>query len=91
MPVSAAELAGDSGAGGQHFLAWRQSPLAGIAVVYPSDDVLALEPEALEKADSEGLDATLHWLQTLARNRLYKGQMAATSANSPCGRVKGQK
>ncbi|NBG03302.1 type VI secretion system protein TssA, partial [Enterobacter cloacae] len=27
-------------------------------------DILALEPEALEKADSEGLDATLHWLQT---------------------------
>uniref|UniRef100_UPI00207428C0 type VI secretion system domain-containing protein n=2 Tax=Enterobacter TaxID=547 RepID=UPI00207428C0 len=26
--------------------------------------ILALEPEALEKADSEGLDATLHWLQT---------------------------
>lgn len=33
-------------------------------MVYPSDDILALEPEALEKADSEGLDATLHWLQT---------------------------
>ena len=28
------------------------------------NDILALEPEALEKADSDGLDATLHWLQT---------------------------
>jgi len=28
------------------------------------ENILALEPEALEKADNEGLDATLHWLQT---------------------------
>lgn len=28
------------------------------------NDILALEPEALEKADTDGLDATLHWLQT---------------------------
>lgn len=26
--------------------------------------ILALEPEALEKAETDGLDATLHWLQT---------------------------
>ncbi len=28
------------------------------------NDILALEPEALEKADTDGLDAALHWLQT---------------------------
>jgi type VI secretion system protein VasJ len=28
------------------------------------NDILRLEPEALEKADTDGLDATLHWLQT---------------------------
>ncbi|HCM9244830.1 TPA: type VI secretion system protein TssA [Enterobacter bugandensis] len=32
------------------------------------NDILTLEQEALEKADTDGLDATLHWLQTLPGN-----------------------
>ena len=34
------------------------------AVTVMDNDILALEPEALEKADSEGLDVTLQWPQT---------------------------
>jgi len=41
---------------------WRDEPAS--AVSGADNDILALEPEALEKADAEGLDATLHWLQT---------------------------
>ncbi|MGC4125471.1 type VI secretion system protein TssA [Enterobacter sp.] len=41
---------------------WRDEPVSAIST--GDNDILALEPEALEKADSEGLDATLHWLQT---------------------------
>lgn len=41
---------------------WRDESVS--AVGYRDNDILALEPEALEKADSEGLDATLQWLQT---------------------------
>ncbi|WP_367395670.1 type VI secretion system protein TssA [Pantoea sp. Ep11b] len=41
---------------------WRDEPLSAASV--GDNDILALEPEALEKADSDGLDATLHWLQT---------------------------
>ena len=41
---------------------WRDKPVS--AVSETDNDILALELEALEKADSEGLDATLHWLQT---------------------------
>ncbi|AKM47643.1 type VI secretion system protein TssA [Edwardsiella anguillarum] len=41
---------------------WREAPVS--AVSETDNDILALEPEALEKADTEGLDATLHWLQT---------------------------
>lgn len=41
---------------------WRDEP---VSVIGASDnDILALEPEALEKADTDGLDVTLHWLQT---------------------------
>ncbi len=41
---------------------WRDEPLS---FANPADnDILALEPEALEKADTDGLDATLGWLQT---------------------------
>lgn len=32
------------------------------------NDILTLEQEALEKADTDGLDATLNWLQTLPGN-----------------------
>lgn len=45
---------------------WRDKPVS--AVSETDNDILALEPEALEKADSEGLDATLHWLQTRPGN-----------------------
>lgn len=50
----------------QHVLAdvtgYKDEPVsAGSAV---DNDILALEPEALEKADSEGLEASLQWLQT---------------------------
>ena len=41
---------------------WRDEPVS--AVSKTDSDILALEPEALEKADTDGLDATLHWLQT---------------------------
>ncbi|SCC54841.1 type VI secretion system protein TssA [Kosakonia oryziphila] len=41
---------------------WRDEPVSAASM--GDNDILALEPEALEKADSEGLDATLHWLQT---------------------------
>ena len=41
---------------------WRDEPVS--AAGETDNDILALEPEALEKADSEGLDVTLQWLQT---------------------------
>ncbi|TLU70310.1 type VI secretion system protein TssA [Enterobacter sp. MF024] len=41
---------------------WRDEPVS--AVSEADNDILALEPEALEKADIDGLEATLHWLQT---------------------------
>lgn len=41
---------------------WRDEPVSAASMI--DNDILALEPEALEKADNEGLDATLHWLQT---------------------------
>ncbi|WP_288426268.1 type VI secretion system protein TssA [uncultured Pantoea sp.] len=41
---------------------WRDEPVS--AVSETDNGILALEPEALEKADTDGLDATLHWLQT---------------------------
>ncbi|NEG80945.1 type VI secretion system protein TssA [Pantoea agglomerans] len=44
---------------------WRDEPVSAIRT--GDNDILALEPEALEKADSEGLDVTLHWLQTRPR------------------------
>ncbi|MGK3144620.1 type VI secretion system protein TssA [Pantoea sp. C2G6] len=41
---------------------WRDEPVNAIS---PGDnDILALEPEALEKADSDGLDTAFRWLQT---------------------------
>ena len=40
---------------------WRDESVGTSSVI--DNDILALEPEALEKADSEGLDATLRWLQ----------------------------
>jgi len=41
---------------------WRDEP---VSVVGETDnDILALESDALERADTDGLDATLHWLQT---------------------------
>lgn len=41
---------------------WCDKPVS--AVSGTDNSILALEPEALEKADTEGLEATLHWLQT---------------------------
>lgn len=41
---------------------WKDEPVTAVSAM--DNDILALEPEALEKADSEGLDATLQWLQT---------------------------
>ena len=41
---------------------WRNEQVS--AVSETDNDILALEPEALEKADTDGLDATLHWLHT---------------------------
>lgn len=41
---------------------WCDEPVS--AVSETDNDILALESEALEKADADGLDVTLHWLQT---------------------------
>ncbi|POD91639.1 type VI secretion system domain-containing protein, partial [Pectobacterium odoriferum] len=41
---------------------WRDEPVSAAST--SDNNILALEPEALDKADSEGLDATLQWLQT---------------------------
>lgn len=41
---------------------WRDEPVS--AGSGEDNDILTLEPEALEKADTDGLDAALHWLQT---------------------------
>ncbi|MFK3711325.1 type VI secretion system protein TssA [Leclercia adecarboxylata] len=41
---------------------WRDKPVSVSSTT--DNDILALEPEALEKADTDGLDVTLHWLQT---------------------------
>lgn len=41
---------------------WRDEPVSAISET--DNDIMALEPEALEKADKDGLDAALHWLQT---------------------------
>lgn len=40
---------------------WQDKPVSAAAA--GSDDVLALEPEVLAKADSEGIEAALGWLQ----------------------------
>ncbi|MTD42497.1 type VI secretion system protein TssA [Erwinia sp. CPCC 100877] len=42
--------------------AWRDEPVSAAAPA--DDDILALEPEVLERADSDGLEAALGWLQT---------------------------
>ncbi len=41
---------------------WQDEPV--LAASGADNDILALEPEALEKADTDGLDAALHWIQT---------------------------
>lgn len=41
---------------------WQDESFSTISAA--DNDILTLEPEALEKADSDGLDAALHWLQT---------------------------
>ena len=41
---------------------WHDEPARTVSET--DNVILALEPEALEKADTDGLDATLHWLQT---------------------------
>lgn len=41
---------------------WRDEPVTQASAC--DNDILTLEPEALAKADSDGLDAALHWLQT---------------------------
>jgi len=51
---------------------WKEGAVS--AVTAGSDDVLALEPEVLTKADTEGFEAALNWLQvqsgyTSSRNR----------------------
>ncbi|UIL50974.1 type VI secretion system protein TssA [Pantoea agglomerans] len=40
---------------------WKEGTVSVVAV--GSDDVLALEPEVLTKADTEGFEAALNWLQ----------------------------
>ncbi|MHA6673458.1 type VI secretion system protein TssA [Enterobacter mori] len=43
---------------------WKDEPVSSAAA--GSDDVLALEPEVLAKADGEGIEAALNWLQAQA-------------------------
>ncbi|MCK6697554.1 type VI secretion system protein TssA [Enterobacter bugandensis] len=45
---------------------WRDERVSTASEM--DNDILTLEQEALEKADTDGLDATLHWLQTLPGN-----------------------
>jgi type VI secretion system protein VasJ len=40
---------------------WKAEPVSAVAA--GGDDVLALEPEVLAKADSDGIEAALNWLQ----------------------------
>lgn len=40
---------------------WKDEPVN--ATVISTDDVLTLEPEVLSRADSEGMEAALSWLQ----------------------------
>ncbi|MDO2423164.1 type VI secretion system domain-containing protein [Klebsiella pneumoniae] len=46
---------------------WRDEPVTACET---ANEILALEPEAL--ADADGLDATLHWLQTRPGTPLRK-------------------
>lgn len=41
---------------------WKDEPV--VAAASSGDDVLTLEPEVLAKADSEGIEAALNWLQS---------------------------
>lgn len=41
---------------------WQDEPLS--AASDSDNNILALEPEVLEKVDTDGLEATFHWLQT---------------------------
>ncbi|MGL5600763.1 MAG: type VI secretion system protein TssA [Silvania sp.] len=43
---------------------WKDEPV--MTAASSGDEVLSLEPEVLAKADSEGIDAALNWLQTRA-------------------------
>ena len=55
---------------------WQDEPVS--AASGADNDILALEPEALEKADTDGLDAALHWIQTRpALNPLKKNGCCA--------------
>ncbi|MEJ5067062.1 type VI secretion system protein TssA [Enterobacter sp. MYb186] len=51
---------------------WRNEPVN--AVSETDNDILVLEPEVLEKADTDGLDATLQWLQIRAGTDSTKGK-----------------
>lgn len=42
---------------------WNDGPVAA-TTASAADDVLTLEPEVLAKADSDGIDSALNWLQT---------------------------
>lgn len=42
---------------------WQDDSAARAATVSGDDDILQLEPEALQRADSDGADAALLWLQ----------------------------
>lgn len=54
----------------QHILdnlsGWQADPVSTTTTL--DSDILALEPEALEKADNESVEAALNWLQTRSTN-----------------------
>lgn len=47
---------------GRQTTAWPQAAVAAAPVVGSDDDIMALEPEALAQADSQGVEAALAWL-----------------------------
>ncbi len=67
---------------------WQDEPVS--AASGADNDILALEPEALEKADTDGLDAALHWIQTRPGTESTKEKMAVAPADGPRGRTKGE-
>ncbi len=68
---------------------WRDEPVS--AGSGEDNDILTLEPEALEKADTDGLDADTPLAADPPGHRRHKRQMAAAPADGAYSRAEGQK